>query len=259
MAGELNDKQYKWLIDAVSQASGIDLQQKKELLRSRLGKRMQAIGTNNEEKYLNLLKRDPPEFHEFIDTITTNHTFFFRENKQVEYILQNTSNSKPINIWCAACSDGSEPYSLAIQFLENSCMFNILATDISHSMLNLAERGVYPIDKVKQVATPLLYKYFKRGTGKSAGYVKVKNTIKRIVTFGKFNLIQDSSPEVFDIIFCRNVMIYFNKQTILKVLRNLSGSLKNKGYIILGGAESIAGMNHGLESIKGVPSVYTKK
>ncbi|WP_027363150.1 CheR family methyltransferase [Desulfospira joergensenii] len=260
----LSRKEYQNLKQLVYEASGINLHEGKlELLKSKLAKRMRFTGKSFKE-YLSFLKADEKEIIEFIDTVTTNHSFFFRENNSIEMILTDF-NSRPdkkthrFKIWCAACSTGDEPYSLAVQFKSLGLNFEILATDISHSVLATAVRGIYRNDKIKNVPKPMLHNYFQRGSGKYQGYIRVKKEIIDHVRFQKFNLINDPAPShKFDAVLCRNVMIYFDHDTSEKVVNKLYETILPRGYFAIGNAESLMNLNHRFKSVPKVPSLYKK-
>jgi chemotaxis protein methyltransferase CheR len=202
------------------------------------------------------LQQDETEFLHFLDAITTNHTYFFRENRHCEYLISQLDPSVPVKIWCAACSSGEEPYSIGAQLMDGGFRFSIFATDISETMLAAARTGIFPKERLKQFPRPSLSRYFQRGQGKREGSVRVKPEVRRHVTFGKFNLIADRPPDIFDVIFCRNVMIYFDTATRQKVIDRLLPALKPGGYFFVGLSESLSGIRHPL--INQIPSAYRK-
>ncbi len=261
----LSLKQFSELKTLVYSTSGINLHEGKlELLKSKVAKRMRLTNKSAEE-YLSYLKSNQREVIEFIDTMTTNHSFFFRENRNLEYIinqfaLRSQKKEMHFNIWCAACSTGDEPYTLAAQLKNRGLSFSILATDISHSVLDIAVRGIYKKDKVKKVPVPILHRFFQQGTGKYQDYVRVKKEIAQHVTFRKFNLISDRSPQTdFHAVLCRNVMIYFDRQTSEQVVDKLYQSIQPGGFFAIGNAESLMNMKHDFQSIRGIPSLYKKE
>lgn len=261
----LNKKEFNDLSQLIYNECGINIHKGKlELLKSKIAKRMRITKTSSSSLYLKHLKNDRTEITEFIDTVTTNHSFFFRENRGIEAIIeslsqQNTCANKRFKLWCAACSTGDEPYSVAVQMLERGLSFSLLATDISHSVIETATRGVYNVERVKNVPTAILHRYFQKGTGKRNGYIRVKDDIKRHIVFKKFNLITDPIPaQTFDVVLCRNVMIYFDNPTTEKVVNKLYQALVPGGFFTIGQAESLLNLNHRFKSIKNIPSTHIK-
>lgn len=254
---KIKPEQFNKLSRLVYKESGIVLNANKfELLKARLAKRLRTLRLSSVTDYISLIDSDENEFINFIDVITTNHTFFFRENKHCEYMLSIMNNQSPLKIWSAASSSGEEAYSIAVQLLENGFTFSVFGSDISDSMLQIAARGIYSIDRVSAVPRPTLRRYFQKGKGKWEGYVKLKPEVMNHVSFGKFNLISDAPAETFDVIYCRNVMIYFDSITKQKVVDSLCRALKPGGYFFVGMSESLQGLNHNLTMV--VPSGYRK-
>jgi len=260
----LSRKQFSDLKQMVYTISGINLHEGKlELLKSKIAKRMRVTRKSFNE-YLTYLNNNEHEVIEFIDTVTTNHSFFFRENKSIAHIVNQLgalpdSSKRKIRIWCAACSTGDEPYTIGIQLAAHGLPFSILATDISHSVLATATRGIYRNDKLKNVPRDLLHRYFQKGSGKYRGFVRIKKEIASHVRFERFNLVTDSPPkDQFDAISCRNVMIYFDPPTSEKVVNKLYQCVNTKGYFAIGNAESLMNMNHRFKSIAKIPSLYIK-
>ena len=249
---KLNDAQFKKLSNLVYKEIEIKLTEgKRELLNARISKRMQKLGIQP-KKYLALIDSDANEREKFLDAISTNHTFFFRESKAFKFLDVSCRD-----IWCAASSSGEEPYSLAIHCMDMGFQPSILATDISDECLTKGKNAIYPIKATDNIPKHFLSAYFQKGHAKWDGYVRLKNTIKNMVAFRKFNLLKDNLPsKTFDILFCRNVMIYFDNHTREYVVNKLSRVLKKGGYFIIGGAESLNGLNHDLKYIE--PSVYQK-
>lgn len=260
----LSKKQFSELKTLVYQTSGINLHEgKKELLKSKIAKRMRLTRKSFDE-YLSFLAANEREVVEFIDTVTTNHSFFFRENRSIAYIIRHLageagSRAHEFKIWCAACSTGDEPYSVAVQMLDAGLNCSILATDISHTVLSTAVRGIYRSDKTRNVPPVLLHRYFQKGSGKYTGYVKVKKEVMNHVRFQRFNLITDPPPQQkFDAVICRNVMIYFDLPTSERVVNKLYESVLPKGFFAIGNAESLMNLNHRFKSMPKVPSLYVK-
>jgi chemotaxis protein methyltransferase CheR len=248
----ISRRQFNRYCDIIYKESGIKLTEKKqELLNARIGKRIRKLGVQP-KKYLSIIEQDPVELNYFLDVISTNHTYFFREPNYFKYLDKSCRE-----IWCAASSSGEEPYTIATYCLEHGFVPSILATDISDSCLARGRMGVYQKKCVSNIPKVILARYFQKGIGKWEDCVRVKESVRKMVAFEKFNLLKDSTPsKVFDIIFCRNVMIYFDNPTKEKVIQKLSGVLKCGGYFFIGGAESLNGLNHTLKYVK--PSVYKK-
>ncbi len=252
-----SNKYFKQLSEIVYAECGINLHSgKKTLLQTRLSKCMRACSIKSVKDYLELIKRDANEFMNFIDAVSTNHTYFYRENHHCEYILSVTDKSEHLNIWSAASSSGEEAFSLSFQLLENGYAFNIYASDISTSMLNIGRRGIYHIDKLKNVPLQTIRKFCKKGANKWSDHIKIKNAVKEYVSFERLNLLSDSPPGIFDIIFCRNVMIYFDNSTRQTVVNKLFGALKDGGYFVIGASESLMGIKHKFTTVR--PSIYRK-
>ncbi|MBU8850140.1 MAG: chemotaxis protein CheR [Desulfobacterales bacterium] len=254
---KLNPEQYKKLSNIVYKASGVVLNEKKyNLLVARLAKRMRLTNMDSVSDYIRLISKSQDEFTEFIDATTTNHTFFFRENKHCEFLIKTMDRTKPLKIWSAASSSGEEAFSIAVQFLANSFSFNIHATDISGSMLKKGQRAIYSKEKMDKMPTYILHSYFQNGKGKWHDHVKVKPEVQKLVTFEKFNLLSDTPFDTYDIIFCRNVMIYFDTPTRQKVVTSLCKALKPGGYFFVGMSENLHGLEHNLSVV--LPSGYKK-
>jgi len=250
---KITEKQFKKLSELVYHECGINLHQgKQQLLTARLSKRLHKTGINSVDEYIEVIESDEKELIKFLNAISTNHTFFFRESDHFEYLHKGH-----LNIWCAASSSGEEPYSVAIYCREKGFRPVILATDISTNVLQIGKSGVYPFERAKNVSSHILRRYFQKGNGKWAGYIRVKDEIKRMVTFKRFNLLSDRPPnEQFDVVFCRNVFIYFDNIVKEKVINSLYSVLNRDGYFIIGGAESLNNIKHRFKYIK--PSIYRK-
>lgn len=250
---ELSDNEFKQYCAFVYDECGINLTgDKRQLLNARLSKRLRTLGVEADE-YMRLIKKNHDERSRFVDAISTNHTFFFRESKSFRFIDETCKN-----IWCAASSSGEEPYSLAAYCFSRNIHASILATDISQTCLDKVRKGVYPLSSKNNIPTETLKKCFQKGRNQWTGFMRVRTAVKNMVQAERFNLLNSKMPDqCFDIIFCRNVMIYFDRQTKEKVVHNLASVLKPKGYFIIGGAESLNGLNHQLHYVE--PSVYVKR
>ena len=248
----LTDKEFRQYCTIVYKECGIHLtDEKRQLLNARLGRRLRTLDVDAGE-YIRIIEQNPQERCRFVDAISTNHTFFFRESKSFRHIDETCRH-----IWCAAASSGEEPYSLASYCFSRNIRASIWATDISNSCLDKARQGIYPISGQNNIPADILRKCFQKGRKQWTGFMRVRPEIKEMVQFGRYNLLDNKLPErAFDMIFCRNVMIYFDRPTKEKVVRSLTSALKPKGYFIIGGAESLNGLNHQLRYVE--PSVYMK-
>lgn len=257
MQTNLTEKQFKKLAKLVYQESGINLSENKvSLLQARLAKRLRSTRIDSIIDYIDYIAENPEEYANFIDGVTTNHTFFFRENKHCEYLLKTIDRTKHYKIWSAASSSGEEAYSIAVQMLANGISFEILGTDISATMLQAAQQGIYPMERAKAIPPDILSRYFQKGQNRYEHYIRVKEEVKRYVTFKRFNLITDIPVERYEIIFLRNVMIYFDLPTKTQVITSLVRALKPSGFFIIGQSENLLGINPGLSSV--TPSIYQK-
>lgn len=261
---QLTDSQFTQFSELVYAKTGIYLKPgKKELLNARLGKRLRACGLSSFHDYYGLVMRDTSgeELINLINSVSTNFTSFFREQPHFDFLATTilpelfgnaTAGPREVTIWSAACSSGEEPYTIAMVLEEylaaHPCpgvSYRILGTDISTKVLDMAQRGVYPEDRMAKVPGSILKKYFQKGVRNAAGYVKVSKALRQRITFQRFNLM-DEFPwrESVDIIFCRNVMIYFNTETQQTLVSKFHGSLKSGGYLFIGHSESIGRLKH---------------
>ncbi len=259
---QLSDAEFKKFSDLIYQHVGIFMKlEKKELLNARLGKRLRACQLDSFQEYFEFISRPDQqhqEFVKFLDSVSTNFTSFFREVSHFEYLkdnvlpelVANKSGNREFVFWSSASSSGEEPYTLAMflnEFSTHSAGFRyrIMATDISTKVLAMAANGVYPVEQTTKVPLDILRKYFQKGLGGSAGKVKVKDDLRRQVTFQRFNLM-DEIPWSgdMDVIFCRNVMIYFDRQTQEKLIGKFYNCLNKGGYLFIGHSESIASLKH---------------
>lgn len=257
----MNDALFNKFRSLIYQKTGINLSsEKKELLHARLGKRLRACKISSFEEYYDLIVHDPgsAEFTQFVNSISTNFTSFFRELGHFKLLEESllpqlsvrAANRNPLQIWSAACSSGEEPYTLAMVLEEyfqrhRGNGFRIVATDISTRVLEQARNGVYPAERIEKVPEPLLRRYFQRGVGKSTGYFRVKSVIRERIAFQYFNLMERFPwQNEMDIIFCRNVMIYFDRQTQEQLVQKFYNALAGGGYLLIGHSESISSLSH---------------
>ena len=220
---------------------------KQDMVYSRLARRLRARGDKTFADYLARAQREPEEWETFVNSLTTNLTSFFREAHHFEILadkLKKTTGRGPVRIWCSAASTGEEPYTLAITACE---AFNtmtppvqIIATDIDTNVLATAQKGVYPMDRVERMSRERIQRFFLKGTGSQEGYARVRPELQRLIEFQRLNLLDKTWPVQgpFDYMFCRNVMIYFDKPTQNTILKRFSPLLKPDGLLFAGHSES---------------------
>lgn len=233
----------------IYQRAGIHLHDGKHaMVYSRLSRRLRDTGYTDFSSYLDWLEsQGGDEWQEFINALTTNLTSFFREQHHFEVLheLLSAHTHTQWRAWCAASSTGEEPYSIlmtAVEALGNHGAFKLFASDIDSKVLATAGQGVYRMESLKGVGSARLQQFFQRGKGANAGMARVKPELRRMVEFGSINLIQDNWPfrEPFDIVFCRNVMIYFDVPTQRKVLERIHRVMKPGGMLFVGHSENFS-------------------
>ncbi|MEE9332029.1 MAG: CheR family methyltransferase [Methylophilaceae bacterium] len=232
----------------IYQHAGIALSEAKDdMVYSRVARRLRAIGYDTFKEYLNDLERqqDAEEWEAFTNALTTNLTSFFREEHHFPILADHLLTlQKPIRLWCNAASTGEEPYTLAITACEAFGSLNppveIIATDIDTNVLETAAAGVYAMDRVSHLSAKQLKAFFHKGTGAREGSVKVRSELQRLITFSPLNLLEEKWPVQgpFDAIFCRNVMIYFDKPTQSKVLERFTPLMKAETLLFAGHSEN---------------------
>jgi chemotaxis protein methyltransferase CheR len=274
MTMELKESDFQKISRLVYEQCGINLHDgKKELVKARLGKRLRRGNFSSFSDYYRYVTtaEGQDELVMMIDSLSTNLTYFFRESghfRKLRSVLPDMAavrnegrKNARLQIWSAGCSSGEEPYSLAITAKEllgeNAASVAILATDISTRVLAAAIRGIFPRERMRDVSDQILKRYFRYGSGKWVGFYQVKKEIRDMVRFLRFNLM-DFPPADFasDVIFCRNVMIYFDKPTQEMLVNRLYQTLNKGGYLFVGHSESLTGLTHPFNYIE--PSVYRK-
>ena len=229
--------------------AGISLSPSKyEMVYSRLGRRLRAKGLKRFREYLALLEAgDEAEWEAFTNSLTTNLTSFFRENHHFPILADHVKTRERrdrIQIWCCASSTGEEPYSIAMTVAETfgtlAPPVQILATDLDTSVLHTATQGIYPVDRLQSVPQPLMKRYFLKGTGARSGMARVRDDLRALITFRRLNLRDEiwNVKGPFDAIFCRNVMIYFDKPTQYRILSRFVPLLAPDGLLFAGHSES---------------------
>jgi len=251
--------------------SGISLgDQKQTLLASRLSKRLRDLGLATFSEYYAQVTGDPTreEFTRMLDLISTNKTDFFREPKHFdvlrEQILPSLAGEKRIRIWSSACSTGEEPYTIAMTLYEgvsdpSQWDFKVLASDLSTRVLAKAAAGVYDAERVRDVPPEVVRRHFLRGRGDSEGQLKVKPHLASMIQFRRLNLMDERFPikSPLDLIFCRNVMIYFDRPTQEQLVNKFYRYLKPGGHLFIGHSESLQWVNHQFKSL--APTIYRKE
>lgn len=231
--------------------AGISLHDGKHaMVYSRLSRRLRETGHQSFSEYLGWLEAsEGGEWQEFVNALTTNLTSFFREHHHFDvlssHLRLSTVPAGGWRIWCSASSTGEEPYSILMTVIESlgeRGPFALLASDIDSKVLDIAQRGVYRLDGVKGVAEERLRKFFLRGKGANEGLIQVRPEYRRFIDFLLVNLVKDGWPfrEPFDIVFCRNVMIYFDARTQRAVLERIHASMKSGGLLFVGHAENFS-------------------
>jgi len=232
----------------IYERAGISLSEAKtDMVYSRLGRRLRVLGLNSFKTYLDYLQneKNADEWEAFINSLTTNLTSFFREEHHFPILIEHIQQIKtPITIWCSAASTGEEPYTIAMTACEAfgtlTPPVKIIATDIDTNVLATAANGVYPEDRLSKMSEVRCKTFFQRGKGSQQGLVRVRNELRQMITFQQLNLLADTWPlkEPFDAIFCRNVMIYFDKPTQAKILAKFVPLMKPEAILFAGHSEN---------------------
>ena len=259
---------FQYIRNLIYQVAGISLAaSKKDLIYSRLARRLRALQIDSFSGYIQHLETgDMQEREEFTNALTTNMTSFFREAHHFQILstfLGALAQSKPINIWTCASSTGEEPYSIAMTVVDHFKSFNtpvrILATDIDTKVLAKARLGLYTLEQLQTLTTDQIRRFFLKGCGKNDGLAKVRPELQRMITFDRFNLLHGSwgMRGKFDAVFCRNVMIYFDKNTQREILKKMQSCLQPHGLFFAGHSENF---HHAADLFKvHGKTVYTPK
>lgn len=267
---ELSEKQFRKISQLTYDMCGIKLGTGKEgLVKSRLSKRLRALGMCSFDDYLEHLSKDASgkELITLIDSLTTNKTSFFREEQHFEFLRSQIlpafrSDGRKMRIWSAGCSSGEEPYSIAILLREewpaiDEFDVRILATDISTRVLDLAASAVYEVDTVREISPPLLRKYFTCVRESPTRAYHLNDNVRHMVRLARLNLMNSWPMKgPFHVIFCRNVMIYFDKQTQLELVRRFWEMLAPGGYLFVGHSESLTASSYRFRYAR--PATYLK-
>jgi chemotaxis protein methyltransferase CheR len=264
------EAEFKVFRDLIHAHTGIALgPQKRLLLEARLAKRLRSLRLSSFTEYHRyLLEQDATgeELTRCLNAITTNKTDFFREEHHFRYLAEEwvpalrtgyaRTGSRTVRVWSAGCSTGEEPYTIGMTLLEafgaaRGWDIRILASDIDTEVLDRAAAGIYSLEQAAAVAKPLLARYCLRGIGDRAGFVCMRPELRALVTFRRINFLDDPWPirTRFDAIFCRNVLIYFDRPTQQRVLERFVGLLKDDAVLFLGHSENIHGLVSGIDHI----------
>ena len=272
----VSDREFTLFQKLIYREAGIHLvPAKKALLEARLTRRLRELGLSSFEAYYRYIVQADhnDELIVLLDRITTNETHFFREPKQFEFLEnevfpawkernRSAGGGRHIRVWSAACSSGEEPYSLAMKFWDHfppgsGWDFEILATDLSTRALGTGAAGVWPIAKASEIPQDYLKKFMLKGTGEQSGHMKAGAELRSVVRFERLNLNDDEYPVPgnLDLIFCRNVLIYFDTGSRARVIQRLVDRLAPNGFLFVGHAESLTGVTDRVRYV--VPTIYT--
>lgn len=245
------DRDFERICALIYAHAGIALSAAKvDMVYSRIARRLRANSLASFDEYLDLLNANPEEWQPFINSLTTNLTSFFREAHHFPVLAQVALDARrqgraPVMLWSSACSTGEEPYSMAMTMIDAfkswSPPVKILATDLDTNVVQQAAQGIYPLDRVGKMPEADLKRFFQRGKGPHKGMARVRPEVRALVRFHALNLLEDRWPMKgpFDAIFCRNVMIYFDKQTQAKILARFHPLLRQDGRLFVGHSESL--------------------
>ena len=267
----LSDRELDRIVRLVYDRSGITLHRgKRALVVARLHRMLKSGGFRSFAEYVRHVEADRSghELSVLLDAITTNHTSFFREDEHFRYLASRVvpplaAAGRPVRVWCAACSTGQEPVSIAISLLDalpeaQHRSIRLLGSDISTKALKTASAGVYPLRTAGGVSEAMLKTHFERGLGDDDGKVRVRAHVRRVIEYRRLNLIEiDGLNETFDVVFCRNVMIYFDKAVQQRVVSMIERHLAPGGYLFIAHSESLNGLSHDLTWM--APAVYQRR
>lgn len=260
---ELEFRDFQRMIFAVA---GIHMpDSKRTMVAGRLAKRLKALQLQSYGQYWQYVERQLAEKQTAVDLLTTNETYFFREPRHFEFLrdqvladyLRDHRRGSTLRLWSAACSSGEEAYTAAMVLAEvmGTSPWQIVASDISTQVLAQGRQACYPMSRAEKIPMSLLKRYCLRGTGEAEGSFRVAAPLRERVTFSQVNLNKEL-PDIglFDVIFLRNVMIYFNQDTKRQIVSRLLSRLKPGGYFIIGHSETLNGIQGSLQALK--PSIY---
>jgi len=263
----LTDSEFDYFVQFVRDRYGIDLSQKRRLIEARLAGELKLYGFTSYNQYIDLLKANPAsdKVDSFINKITTNYSYFNREMEHYDFLMNTVipalvqSQKSTLKVWSAGCSTGEEPYNIAMAIdsalglKRNLWSVSVTATDVSTRALPAAKKGEYPESELKDMPEAWRKNYM---TKLISGNYQVKDSIRKAVTFSQFNLMESFPPKSYDVIFCRNVMIYFKQPTSQAVIKKFYQSTAEGGYLFIGHSETISRLDNQYTYIR--PSIYQK-
>ena len=262
MISRLSEREFELFRHLVKKHIGVSfVHTKKAILQRKLASRVNSLGLESYNAYYRYLLQDKEggwELRRLINTITVDKSAFFRHSKQFELLANvvlpqvatRKNTTKKLRIWSAGCATGQEAYSIAMVVNEmfkgdHTWDFRILASDVDTDALKFAYRGLYPKESIQQVPIEYLNKYFTKGTGKDSGFFMVKEDLRKKLLFRRLNFVDFDFPfrSLVDIIFCRNVMIYFDIEVKKRLINNFYRILERDGFLCLGASESLIGVD----------------
>jgi chemotaxis protein methyltransferase CheR len=228
---------------------------KTDMVYSRIARRLRATGLTSFEDYLTYLDQEPDEWQQFTNSLTTNLTSFFRESHHFpilaeQVLVARRQGRSPLRLWSSACSTGEEPYSMAMTVIDAFDSWTppvkILATDLDTNVVRQAAEGIYPLERVEKLPERDLKRFFQRGSGAQEGMARIRPEVRALVSFQPLNLLGEQWPikGPFDAIFCRNVLIYFDKPTQSRLLARFHPLLRPDGRLFVGHSESLTHVSH---------------
>jgi chemotaxis protein methyltransferase CheR len=269
---QFTDRNFEQLRKIAFEHTGIVLgENKRQMMYGRLARRIRQLGLTSFDDYCTRLEEDlDSELGELVNAITTNLTSFFRENHHFEHlagtalpeIMSRNAGKRRLRIWSAGCSTGEEPYSIAMTLAESTRLngwdARILATDIDTNVVARADSGVYPMERVKDMDPKRLRRWFEKGVGENAGKLRANRTLRELIAFRSLNLLGEWPMRgPFDIIFCRNVVIYFDKETQRRLFERYAEILAPDGYLYIGHSETLFKISDRFHPVGG--TIYRKR
>ncbi|MGF1546074.1 MAG: CheR family methyltransferase [Thiotrichales bacterium] len=258
------DDDFQRIREFVYSQTGISLSEgKREMVYSRLSRRLRQLGMRSFSEYRGYFERDRGEIEHLTNAITTNLTAFFREQHHFDYLgkqllpilLKRNAGTRRLRFWSAGCSTGEEVYSIALTVKAHLASADnwdvkILATDLDSNVLETASHGIYPIDRIERLPADWIRMGFLKGSGANQGNIKVTEELRGMVEFRQLNLIKDwPALGEFDVIFCRNVVIYFDKATQMKLFDRFANALTEGGHLFIGHSETLSNLTDRYSSL----------